>query len=302
MNAAVTASTVSDAAPAHSATAVPASIFRARISVPPRRAFLAAGATLTAGVALGAFGLRPARAAVLPDVSRFTGAARARIEGDMLIVTTSCLPDHGSPYFRDTRYESYRYEDIQGRRPRFRQSPGVIEQRDMVFRIPLNPQTGGAPMSTPMGPMGVAFNGVPFFNQYAGGGAPLSHEAVSFDQYNGHPSPDGMYHYHVEPYALTKRFGRDALLGFLLDGHPVYGPLENGRLVTNTDLDECHGHAHATRDYPDGVYHYHTTDEAPYIAGVGFRGQFQRRFRGALNSAGVEIAYVEPVVCRTPAA
>ncbi len=179
------------------------SITSARAIQPRRRAFLAAGAAIAAGGALGMFGLRPARAAVLPDLSRFTGAARARIEGDMLIVTTTCLPDHGSPYFRDTRYESYRYEDIQGRRPRFRQSPGVIEQRDMVFRIPLNPQTGAAPQHTPMGPMGVAFNGVPFFNQYAGGGAPLSHEAVSFDQYNGHPAPDGMYHYHVEPYALT---------------------------------------------------------------------------------------------------
>ena len=153
-----------------------------------------------------------------------------------------------------------------------------------------------------MGPMGVALNGVPFFNQYSGGGAPLSHEIVSFDQYNGHPAPDGMYHYHVEPYALTRRFGRDALLGYLLDGHPVYGPVENRREVSNADLDECHGHAHATRDYPGGVYHYHTTAEAPYIAGAGFRGRFQRGFRGALNGAGVEVAYVEPVVCSTPRA
>ncbi len=267
-----------------------------------RRRMLAAALGTLGLATAGIPGMRSARAAPLPDVSRFVGAARARIDGGYLVVTSDSLPDHGSPYFRDTRYESYRYEATQGARPRFRQSPGVIEARQMVFRIPLEPQVlQGPPMRTPMGPMGVALNGVPFFNQYAGGGAPLSHEAVSFDQYNGHPSPDGMYHYHVEPYALTHRFGRDALLGFLLDGHPVYGPLENGRMVSNADLDECHGHAHATRDYPDGVYHYHTTAEAPYIAGAGFRGRFERRFRGALTNAGFEIAYVEPVMCTTAA-
>ena len=271
-----------------------------RVARPGRRAFLTGGSTLAAGALFGGAlytaGLRSARAAVLPDVNRFTGAARARIERDMLVVTTSCLPDHGSPYYRDARYESY------NGRARFHQSPGVIEQRNMVFRIPLRPETGGPPQRTPMGPMGVALNGVPFFNQYSGGGAPLSHEIVSFDQYNGHPAPDGMYHYHVEPYALTRRFGRDALLGYLLDGHPVYGPVENGREVSNADLDECHGHAHATRDYPEGVYHYHTTAEAPYIAGAGFRGRFERMRRGALNRAGMEIAYIEPVVCSTPRA
>ena len=35
-----------------------------------------------------------------------------------------------------------------------------------------------------MGPIGVSLNGVPFYNQYAGGGAPLSNEINSFDQYN----------------------------------------------------------------------------------------------------------------------
>ena len=265
-----------------------------------RRRLLSAALGAAAVAAASVTGIRPARAAPFLDVSRFTGAAQARIEGGFLIVTSDCLPDHGSPYYRDSRYEAYRYDSIQGNRPRFHQPPTAIEARRMVFRIPLEPQLpGGPPMRTPMGPMGVALNGIPFFNQYAGGGQPLSHELVSFDQYNGHPTPDGMYHYHVEPYALTRKYGRDALLGYLLDGHPVYGPMENGRMVTNADLDECHGHSHATREYPQGTYHYHTTAEAPYIAGAGFRGVFQRGFRGALNDSGREIAYIEPVICTT---
>ena len=62
------------------------------------------------------------------------------------------------------------------------------------------------------------------------------------------------------------------MLGFLLDGFPVYGPKENGVTVTNADLDDYHGHSHATDNYPDGIYHYHFTETAPYINGDGFYG------------------------------
>jgi hypothetical protein len=124
-----------------------------------------------------------------------------------------------------------------------------------------------------MGPMGLSLNGVAFFNQYAARRAPLTREINSFDQYNGHPQPQGEYHYHMEPLYLTQTEGKDALLGFLLDGFPVYGPQENGTKVTNNDLDEFHGHFHSTADYPEGIYHYHITDADPYINGNGFYGE-----------------------------
>jgi hypothetical protein len=62
------------------------------------------------------------------------------------------------------------------------------------------------------------------------------------------------------------------LLGFLLDGFPVYGPLENSITITNADLDAYHGHTHATADFPNGIYHYHFTAAAPYLNGSGFKG------------------------------
>ncbi len=127
---------------------------------------------------------------------------------------------------------------------------------------------------TPLGPIGVSINGVPFFNQYGGpNNRALAFEINSFDQYNGHPQMFSMYHYHVEPLYLTTICGRDAILGYLLDGFPVYGPMEKSKLVTNADLDASHGHAHTTAEYPGGIYHYHVTSEAPYINGVGFYGK-----------------------------
>ena len=60
--------------------------------------------------------------------------------------------------------------------------------------------------------------------------------------------------------------------GFLLDGYPLYGPLENGVIITNEDLDVYHGHDHDNKEYPNGTYHYHITEEAPYINGGQFYG------------------------------
>ena len=37
-------------------------------------------------------------------------------------------------------------------------------------------------------------------------------------------------------------------------------------------MDEYHGHSHATSDFPDGIYHYHTTADDPYLNGSGYYG------------------------------
>ena len=128
-----------------------------------------------------------------------------------------------------------------------------------------------------MGPIGVSLSSVTFYNQYAGGGAPLSNEINSFDQYNGHPAPGrngggGRYHYHMEPFWLTKNHGKNTLIGFLLDGFPIYGPVENGQELKSADLDDHLGHSHSTSDFPDGIYHYHLTPDAPYLNGIGYYG------------------------------
>jgi hypothetical protein len=190
------------------------------------------------------------------------------IDGDVAVVTTLGVPDHRSPYFAstDSRYEAYN-----GTNPRFSLNPNRIAESRMVLRIPITPRKQATPSATPLGPIGVAVNGVAIFNQFAGPNQPLTGEIDSFDQYAGHPQQMGTYHYHVEPAWLT-RTTREALVGVLLDGYPVYGPLENGRLITSADLDAAHGHTTATREYPSGTYHYHTTGDAPYINGSGFAG------------------------------
>jgi hypothetical protein len=209
----------------------------------------------------------------LPAVfSKFNNTVQISIEGDYVVLKTNGLPDHKSPYYLGTSWEASLYEAYNGTNPAFALNPNRIASQNLTFKIPIIPAEAATHEATPMGPMGISVNGLPIFNQYAAGGSPLTAEINSFDQYNGHPQMSGMYHYHIEPLYLTALKGKDALIGFLLDGFPIYGPKENGNTLTNADLDMYHGHVGATVDYPSGIYHYHITADAPYINGSGFWG------------------------------
>ena len=206
--------------------------------------------------------------------TKIYGATSITNDGTYITIKTKDLPDHKSPYYASTNalYEAYTGKTFGGYT--FNKNPNSIIEQSGTFKIPVNPKVNAAHTATPLGPIGIALNGVAFFNQYAGPNQPLTSEITSFDKYYGHPQQSGVYHYHVEPlYLTTVKSTKSGLLGFLLDGFPVYGPQEeDGTEVTNSMLDDYHGHAHKTIDYPSGFYHYHFTNEAPYLNGSGFYG------------------------------
>ncbi len=210
-----------------------------------------------------------------------------------VIIKTTDVPDHKSPFFGTT---SAKYEAYNGDNPDFStkinlmgtiSDPTLLSQ-SMTFTIPRAPLLSSTHTSTTGGPIGVARNGVAFYNQYNGLMAALDAlEINNADQYLGHPTPTAagaQYHYHYEPKYLTTKFGNSSFLGFLLDGFPVYGPYENGVKITQTMLDSYNGHVSATEDYPTGkIYHYHAisaasskasslTTAAPYINGGKYYG------------------------------
>ncbi len=203
------------------------------------------------------------------STSAFSSTVTATVEGNFLVIQTNGIPDHKSPYFAttDARYQAYN-----GTNTRFMKNPNVIASQNITFKIPLKPAAATNKSATALGPIGISINGVPFYNQYAGPNQPLTNEVDSFDQFLGHPQNTGQYHYHVEPTSLTKNKGSDAFLGLLLDGFPVYGPVENGKTITNSDLDAYHGHTSKTAEFPNGIYHYHITSTDPYINGSGYYG------------------------------
>jgi hypothetical protein len=212
--------------------------------------------------------------ATVPDVyKKIYGASSITSDGTYITIKSNGLPDHKSSYYatNNALYDNYSGTTFGGNN--FVKNPNSIAEKVYVFKIPADPKVASNHMATQLGAIGVSLNGVPFFNQYAGPNQPLTGEVVSFDRYWGHPAPTGQYHYHVEPlYLTTVKVTKTSLLGFLLDGFPVYGPEENGALVDNTKLDAYHGHTGVTADYPNGIYHYHITSTDPYINGSGFYG------------------------------
>lgn len=210
---------------------------------------------------------------ITPILTKFEGTGLTyEIVGTNVIISTIDLPDHTSPYYLDTQWEDDLYEPYSGDNDLFNLNPNRIDEQNVTLTIPLFPEVASTHTATALGPIGVARNGIVFFNQYAAGNSPLTGEINSFDQNLGHPAQQGNYHYHIEPTYLTSSFGEDAFLGLLADGFPVYGPIEDGEYITNTDLDDFHGHTSVTPDFPGGIYHYHITSEDPYINGNGYYG------------------------------
>ncbi|AUP80793.1 YHYH protein [Flavivirga eckloniae] len=203
-------------------------------------------------------------------LSKFEGTGLSyAINGNTVTFTTQNLPNHTSPYWptNNPLYEAYN-----GTNSNWNINPNTIAEQNIVFTISLNPAEASNKQATGLGAIGISRNGVVFYNQYAGPDQPLTNEIDSFDQWLGHPQRTGQYHYHIEPTYLTQQFGEDAFLGLLSDGFPVYGPVENGEIITNNDLDAYHGHTTATADFPEGIYHYHITSQDPYINGNGYYG------------------------------
>jgi hypothetical protein len=207
--------------------------------------------------------------------AKIYGASSITSDGNFVTIKTNGTPDHKSAYYPTGHplYEAYSGTTFGGFT--FAKNPNVIATFSFTFKIPLNPTVASNHVATPLGVIGVALNGVAFFNQYAGpNNQALTNEIRSFDKYYGHPTGISLYHYHVEPlYLTTVRSTKSGLMGFLLDGFPVYGPQEeNGTTVLSSGLDVYHGHTHATVDFPNGKYHYHFTADAPYLNGNGYYG------------------------------
>ena len=203
------------------------------------------------------------------------GASNITTDGTFITIKSKGIPDHKSIYYAavNSLYENFVGTTFGGNV--FKKNPNSIAEQSFTFKIPINPTVASNHAATPLGPIGIALNGVPLYNQYAGpNNQALTGEVASFDQYYGHPQQSGQYHYHVEPiYLTTVKSSKSGLMGFLLDGFPVYGPLEeSGKTVANSELDVYHGHTHATIDFPKGIYHYHFTADAPYLNGNGYYG------------------------------
>lgn len=187
------------------------------------------------------------------------------IEGDKRIITSNDYPNHPvGTYPISDKDDAYSYD----------RNPNSIKEQDFRLELNLNPSVAQQASCLPMGAIGFLTTGSVFFNALdAKGEDAVAHEIQ--DECQGHPEREGEYHYHnVTTCIDDKGNEHSSLVGYALDGFGIYGYKgEGGKLLTNKDLDECHGHTH-TIDW-DGkkveMYHYHATREYPYTIGC-FKG------------------------------
>lgn len=205
-----------------------------------------------------------------------------RFDKTSMIIHTHNLPNHPTGKFPQTGFGLLN-------------NPNYITEQDETYFIPLYPKERVGHTVTDlhntnhalnMGPIGIATNGVVFFNPFDAN----STDASNFmDACCGHPNQDGMYHYHKYPICINTPWSDDGenhsgILGWAFDGFPIYGPYESkgvmakdsGKLnAFNMDYDDKRG------------WHYHVTPgKFPYIIG-GYWGTADRRdLRGARGMGG----------------
>ena len=162
-------------------------------------------------------------------------------------------------------------------------NPNRIRAQEILVELPASPSVAARASCVPFGAVGMLLTGGLFFNALdANGEDAVAHEIQ--DKCQGHPQRNGMYHYHNLTTCLKDDgTAHSALVGYAFDGFGLFGRRgESGTLLSNADLDECHGHIH---EIPwDGkivrMYHYHATWEYPYTVGC-FKGTPKRLARPA---------------------
>jgi len=194
------------------------------------------------------------------------------VDGEELVVHTRNLPNHPTAKFPDNGGLH---------------NPNSIQELDQTYYLPLKPVRN--PKAVAMdktnsnhalggGAVAFAINGVAFYNPFDAEGM----EAVSImDRCCGHPSPDNRYHYHKYPVCVKTPFvdfgeEHSPLIGFALDGFPIYGPYVAKGLMAKDD-NEHPLDAFNMRYDDDRGWHYHVTPgKFPYVIG-GFAGTVDPR-------------------------
>lgn len=185
-------------------------------------------------------------------ISSNFSCANVVVSGAFYVFTVNDIPNHNSYYFGSS---DSRYESMSGG------NPNVISEQNYTFNIPITPNTTG--QSTTGDAIGVATNGVVFFNDEAAPGDTLAAEVSTFDALAGHPTGGGVYHYHSEPTYLSSNDAN--IIGVLRDGYAVFGQLcPDNNLSPGSGtaaLDGNNGHTANTRVTGLGsIYHYHIND------------------------------------------
>jgi hypothetical protein len=201
-------------------------------------------------------------------------------KGDgFLTVKAKNIPNHPTARFPDT-YGTQGY------------NPSYIQELDKTYRLPLVPVLNPNAVATdahdtnhalPMGAIGIAVNGVVFYNPFDAG---MQDASSIMDKCCGHPSPDNRYHYHKYPVCVNTPFvdkgdAPSEVIGFAFDGLPIYGPYQSAGVMAKDSTTNPLNAFNACYDDVRGWRYHVTPGKFPYIIGGYFAkaepSNFERR-------------------------
>ncbi len=135
-----------------------------------------------------------------------------------------------------------------------------------TLTLPSTPELALAPSCIGSDVVGVLNSGALLFRGVLSSGSDAQLGALT-DSCDGHADRLGRYHYHEESSCIQPN--SDGAIGYALDGFGIFPSIEEGRKISNADLDACHGHSHSVvwNEKVTNIYHYHMTDEYPYSVG-----------------------------------
>ena len=149
-------------------------------------------------------------------------------------------------------------------------NPNSIKAQSVSWSLPESPAKAAKPTCTALGAIGVLDDGVLLFNALDGEGRDaVAHELL--DSCDEHPMQSGELHHHDVPSCIrSAATGSSTLVGYAIDGFGIYVERDaKGQLLTNADLDACHGRTSKVlwNGKRQVVFHYDATLEYPYTIG-----------------------------------
>ena len=194
------------------------------------------------------------------------GTFSARLKGKRVVLSGNGLPKRNTTgvYPIQASDPAYQYD----------RNPNHISSHTVSLSLSARPSYHSSPACVG-GQVGIITNGVALFSAVDGENRDaVAHEVQ--DSCNGHPEMTGVYHYHGLPSCIDtgKPNQQSKLIGWALDGFPIYGPRgKGGRYLSNSNLDECHGTTSKVTYFGKKVrmYHYVANYEFPYTVGC-YRG------------------------------
>ncbi len=203
------------------------------------------------------------------------------ISGTNRIISGNDLPiNHGTGVFPISPTDpAYNYD----------RNPNHIEAHPFTLTLPATPSLAKTISCVPQGVIGVLTDGVFLYDALDGEGRDAAaHELLDFC--GGHPDPSDIYHHHEVPSCLMQNFGPNSstLVGYAIDGFGIYVEKDsNGNLLTNANLDACHGRASEVmwNGQLTMIYHYDATLEYPYTLGCFMGMPVPTQFTGPLSAS-----------------